>query len=717
VFVQPGEPLQLDFALQIGPLEQAVVVTAEATPVRASQTGAPVTVLDGTVLDSLNETDVIDTLRLVPGTHAEQIGGRGGVASLFIRGGTSSFAKVLIDGVAANDIGGFFDFGGLSTTGVDQIEVLRQTNSVLYGSDALSGVVSIATRRGRARVPELTYSLDGGNLGTIRTSASVGGAYRRLDYFSEYSYLDTDNRVPNNQHRQHAYAGRFGIALARATDLHGTLRWIDTATGSPNGFAFYGIADDSSQDDASTYAGLTAQSQWSDRWQSTIRFGWTDQTSVFTNPTPTGTPFDPFGFGANYLGDVVTLTGANGYSTTGRAILDFGGVYPSLFDSRTTRRALSGTATYTVSPAFAISGGGRVEREQGFDDPEGEATAARDNGGVFVEGRGSFGRTYVSAGIGVEHNEVFETAATPRLSVATYLREPAAASFGETKLMFNVGKGIKAPSVFQEQSSLFAILAGTPTGASVEPIGPERSRTLDVGVEQGLVDGQLRLRLFYFHNRFEDLIEFVSQTALPQVGVPPDVAAATDFGAYVNSSSYTAQGVETSAEALLMSSLRLMASYTFTDAEVTDSFASSALAPAFNPSIPGVPIGAFSPLVGQRPFRRPTHSGSLMASYARGAGQVTLAAHLVGERDGSTFLSDEFFGNSMLLPNHDLEEAYQKVDLSGAYRVHPRLKLFASFENLFDQEYESSFGFPSLPFTARVGVSLVVGGDELTRTP
>ena len=109
------------------------------------------------------------------------------------------------------------------------------------------------------------------------------------------------------------------------------------------------------------------------------------------------------------------------------------------------------------------------------------------------------------------------------------------------------------------------------------------------------------------------------------------------------------------------------------------------------------------------------HSGSVMASYIRGRGQVTLAAHLVGERDGSTFLSDEFFGNSMLLPNQDLEEAYQKVDLSGAYRVHPRLKLFASIENLLDQEYESSFGFPSLPFTARVGVSLVVGGDELTR--
>ena len=148
------------------------------------------------------------------------------------------------------------------------------------------------------------------------------------------------------------------------------------------------------------------------------------------------------------------------------------------------------------------------------------------------------------------------------------------------------------------------------------------------------------------------------------------------------------------------------------DAEVTDSFAGSALQPAINPSIPGVSIGAFSPLVGQRPFRRPTHSGTLMASYTQGVGQVTLSVYVSGKRDGSTFLSDAFFGNSMLLPNRDLEAAYQKVDLGGAYRVHPRLKLFVSSENLLDRTYESSFGFPALPRTVRGGVAVSVGGDN-----
>jgi iron complex outermembrane receptor protein/vitamin B12 transporter len=298
------------------------------------------------------------------------------------------------------------------------------------------------------------------------------------------------------------------------------------------------------------------------------------------------------------------------------------------------------------------------------------------------------------------------------LSVATYLRQPTAGGLGDTKVTFNVGDGIKAPSVFQEQRSLSALAEASASGSTIEPIGPERSRSLDVGVEQGFADGQARVRVSYFHNRFEDLIEFVSKNVLPQVGISPEAAEAASFGAYVNSSSFTAQGVEASAEALLMARLRLMAAYTFLDAEVTDSFASSALGPAFNPSIPNVKIGAFSPLVGARPFRRPTHSGTLMASYTQGAGQVTLSVFFTGKRDGSTFLSDAFFGNSMLLPNAELEAGYQKVDLGGSYQVHPRLKLFVSSENLLDKDYESSFGFPALPRTVRGGIAVSIGGDS-----
>jgi iron complex outermembrane receptor protein/vitamin B12 transporter len=124
-----------------------------------------------------------------------------------------------------------------------------------------------------------------------------------------------------------------------------------------------------------------------------------------------------------------------------------------------------------------------------------------------------------------------------------------------------------------------------------------------------------------------------------------------------------------------------------------------------------VQIGAFSPLVGQRPFRRPPQSGSVMVSVMRGPAQVTFSGYFSGKRDDSTFLSDGFFGNSLLLPNRDLDPAYQKLDLSASYRVHPRVSLYTSIENILDKDYDASFGFPSLPRAARAGARITLGGN------
>jgi vitamin B12 transporter len=183
-------------------------------------------------------------------------------------------------------------------------------------------------------------------------------------------------------------------------------------------------------------------------------------------------------------------------------------------------------------------------------------------------------------------------------------------------------------------------------------------------------------------------------------------------GAYVNSQSFRARGLETSGEVEMGRWLRLLASYTYLDALVTQSFASGALRPAINPAFPTVSIGAFSPLVGARPFRRPANTGTLVASYSQGPAQITVAASLVGKADDSTFLSDASFGNSMLLPNRDLDAAYQKVDLSGSYRFHPRLRGYLIIENVANQSYEAAFGFPALPRSARVGLTVTLGGDR-----
>jgi vitamin B12 transporter len=706
MFVGRGGATNVDVRVQIGPLLQQVVVTAAATELAESQVGSPVTVLDSSTLEALGKLDVLEALRVVPGAHVVQTGARGGPTLTFIRGGEATFTKLLIDGVPANDIGGAVDFAEFATTGVDRVEILRESNSVMFGSDALAGVISLTTRRGRSRIPEVSYSIDGGNLGTFRQGVMFGGAVQRFDYFSEYSHFDTNNDLPNNEYRNNTYAGRFGVAFGRNTDLSGAVRVIDRRYESPDGFDFYAIPDDAFQEDNLKFFSVGVRSQFTDRWQGTVRFGSFDQTVNFTDPTPSGI-FDGF----NYLGDVVTIVGANGFSTTGQAILDFGGVYPSLFVTRTTRRSIYGQTSYHLASNIDISGGGHVDHEQGFDDPEGDAATTRNNGGLFVEGRATVGRLGVTAGLGYEHNEAFKSAYSPRVSVAYYVKSPSPAG-GDTKMIFNAGKGIKAPSIFQEQSSLFTILGPAQAEvAGVSRIGPERSRTLDVGIEQGLHGGQARVRVAYFNNEFHDLIEFVNKAILPTFGVPPDVAAATDFGANVNSQSYKAQGVETSVDAVL-GHFHVAASYTYLDAEVTESLSNGALQPAFNPAFPGVPIGQFAPLVGQRPFRRPPHVGSMLIRYLQGPAQVSLAGHFAGKSNDSTFLFDNLFGFGMLLPNEDLNDNYQKIDLSGSYRLNTHAKWYLTLENLFDERYTPAFGFPALPLTVRTGVTLTLGGGN-----
>ena len=712
-FYVGGGTATMNVSLAVGPLQQAVAVTAAAAEVLQAQTGAPVTVIDQQALDALNKPDVLEALRLTPGANIQQTGGRGGAASIFLRGGNSNFTKVLIDGVSANDIGGGVDLAQLQTAGVGRIEILRQSNSVVYGNDALTGVVNIETKRGRTRVPEFNYTLAGGNFGTIDSDIGFGGAVKRFDYFSDYSYFDTDNEVPNDGYRNHTYAGRFGVALGGGTDLSGTIRHIDATAGSPNAFDLFGVADDSTQRNRLTFGSVTASSQWTNRLQSTVRFGVSGQRRDFINPTASGTYADPFGFGGNYVGNVVTISGANGYSVTGRGILDYAfSPFPSTNVSRTDRKTLAGQVTVTLASNVQLTGGSRYERENGYDQPDGDPSATRDNGGVFGEGRvGLGGRIYVNAGVGLEHNAAFKNAVTPRLSIAAYLRQATKGAVGATKLTFNAGRGIKAPALYQEQSSLFVLLqsASPSARANVDPIGPERSVTMDVGIQQEFAGGQARVSVSYFHNEFKDLIEFVSRAILPRLGVSAEAAAASAFGASVNSQSFTAQGIETTFEASVSRSLRVMASYTYLDAEVTRSLSGGVLSPAINPKFPGIPIGQFAPLVGARPFRRPSNAGSLMVAYSKGPAAVAVSAFVAGKRDGSTFVDDEFFGSSLLLPNHDLEAGYQKVDVSAGYRPTRHLRGFVSIENVFDKDYEATFGFPSLGLAARAGVTVSLG--------
>jgi iron complex outermembrane receptor protein/vitamin B12 transporter len=727
-YIGGGRSAQQDLALKIGPVAQELVVSATGTSLPDSRTGASVSVISAA--EFAGRLDVLEPLRQVPGAQVLETGQRGTQASVFLRGGNSNASKVLLDGIPLNDIGGTVNLGTLATTGVDQIEVLRGPNSALFGSDAMAGVVSLTTRRGTTPLPEISYAFDAGNFHTRRQDAALAGAFRRLDYFSEFSRFDTDNSIPNNRFHNATFVANLGLALNASTELRLTGRYTTTVLGQPNAIQFFGIPDDSSAHDQDGYLGVTFQNQTTSRWHNLVRYTATRLRLQDINPTPTGIPFDNgFGFGLNYIGQTVTIRGANGFSTTGHAILDFGGAYPMLTGGSTKRDSAYAQTDFSFTPRILGLLGFRYENERGFTLNFGTLTpASRNNLSAIAEVHAGLGtRLYLTMGGSVEKNAVFGVTAVPRASAAFYLVRPRSGGFfNGTKLTFNYGQGIKAPSISDQALSLFAVLSQTPGGAQsiaqlgLGPISAERSRSFDAGLEQLAWHGRAKFVATFFHNRFTNQIEFAGIPGLEALGVPLADALATGFGATLNSGDTRALGAETELELKLGHGFTARAAYTFLDAVVTRSFTSDAFSClpadqtfcAFNPAFPTVPIGAFAPLQGSRPFRRAPHSGSFSLGYARGRLTTAFSGIIVSRRDDSTFLSDPFFGSTMLLPNRNLEAAYQRLDWSGSYGLSRRLSLYAIAENLASQHYAQVIGFPALPLTFRAGFKVTVGGES-----
>src|SRR3954469_4034376 len=158
-----------------------VVVSASKVPTPASTLTQAITVLSGADLRARGVTRVVDALREVPGAALVQSGSYGAITSLFLRGGESRYTKVLIDGVPVNASGGSFDFSHLTTDNIERIEIVRGPASVLYGADAVTGVVQIFTRRGSAS-PSGSISARGGTYHTFDVDGESLGALGMTNY-------------------------------------------------------------------------------------------------------------------------------------------------------------------------------------------------------------------------------------------------------------------------------------------------------------------------------------------------------------------------------------------------------------------------------------------------------------------------------------------------------------------------------------------------------
>jgi outer membrane receptor protein involved in Fe transport len=160
--------------LAIAPQTDSIKVVGSALDVPLSAQGSSVSVIPREEIRQRNEAQAYDLLRNLPGVSVSQSGPRGGVTSLFTRGGISEFMLVQIDGIAVNAFGGGFDFANIPTDFLDHIDIIRGPQSAVYGSYANSGVVDFVTRR-----PGDQFTADviaeGGTYGLNRFAVAAGG--------------------------------------------------------------------------------------------------------------------------------------------------------------------------------------------------------------------------------------------------------------------------------------------------------------------------------------------------------------------------------------------------------------------------------------------------------------------------------------------------------------------------------------------------------------
>jgi iron complex outermembrane receptor protein/vitamin B12 transporter len=718
------QDLTLDISLPLASFSEQITVTSTGTPTPQSQLGATVTSLTET--DYQGTRDLQEGLRLVPGLQAVQTGQAGGTTSLFIRGGGDDANKVLIDGIPANDIGGFFEFANLSSAAIGHVEVLRGPNSVLYGSDALAGVISFTTPQGHTLLPLFTYSIDGGDFGTYHQAGTFSGVYSRFDYFSDYSRFDTRNSVPEDSYHNGTFAGSYGWMFSPKSYLRATVHHDQVASGAPNAIELYGIPTEAKQVSEDSYFGVTWDDQSTTRWHNVLRYGGVRLRSNFTEFAPTGIPqyidLPPANTPVlvDYLGAPVTIHGANGYTVSGQAVYQYVQTYPNSFPNLTDTDSVYAQSDYRFKPYLLGLFAFRYQDERGYSSGP-TSSVQRGNSSYTLELQGNLrNRLFYTLGGGLENNGLFGFAGTPRISLAWQVARGSAGGLaGGTKLRASYGEGIKEPSILDQTTSLLALLQGLPEGEQlaseyhVGAIGAARSKSYEGGIDQMFENRRGRASLTVFHNQFSDGIEYIPQPGLIELGVPSPVAAAALFGATVNSQAYRAEGVESEMEYQITNNLLARGGYTYLDARIQRSFSSDALGPSFNPNFPTVPIGIYSPLIGARPFRRAPHTGYFELGWRAQRFFGALRGTLVGARDDSDFLPfDANGGSSLLLPNRNLDGAYQRIDLTARYQINRYLAAEGNAQNLTSQHYHEAFGYPALPFMFRLGLKFSLGGES-----
>lgn len=585
-----GPETPLDLTVAHVPVREQVVVTATRSEAPLSTLGIGVSVLDRERIGEREGSAVLPLLQELPGTAVARTGSPGAQGSVFVRGGGSNAARVLIDGVPVNEPGGAFNFGTLLPLELERIEVVRGAASSVYGTDALAGVVQIVTRQAEAGESLGFHAeAEGGGFAWRRGAGGMSGRAGRFDWNGGLQRVETDNEQPNSDFAQTAGALSAGASLGERTALRVTVRGESGQAGTPGQTAFGRPDLDASIERDALAAGAHLRHARGSVVHG-LRLGFARSSELSRDPLDSG-PFTP-----TYQG-----------RTAAFEVSDF--TDPLGFENDTRRFSLGYQLEAEAGRRHLVTAGVDVERETGrFGSRSAELVEPeRTNAGLYVQDQVVIGDdVFVTAGGRLERNDSFGTRAVPRAAVAWRARGGADA----LTLRASAGAGIKEPT-FSESFGVSFFARGNPD------LKPERSRTFDVGIEQRLLGNRLRLEATAYQHDYRDQIAF---TVLD---------FSTFQGSYVNVGRTRARGVELAVDAIPARLVRLHAAYTSLDGRVL------------------VSTSDFDPVfaVGRGLLRRPRHQLALSASAGSEPFDVGASLVAVGRRPDSDFSGLGLTGN------------------------------------------------------------------------
>jgi vitamin B12 transporter len=263
----------------------------------------------------------------------------------------------------------------------------------------------------------------------------------------------------------------------------------------------------------------------------------------------------------------------------------------------------------------------------------------------------------------VDGNGFYGVRAVPRVGAAYALRY-GEGFWGSTRLRASYGLGIKEPELLPPDCSPL--------------LDPERSRTVDVGFDQVLASDRIRFSATAFFNRFQDIVSFANVTTNPN--------CPAFGGSFFNTDLARANGINSTLETKPLRWLNIVGNYTYDDSKVIES--PNATDPALVP--------------GNRLFKRPLHSGSLIANAHFRRANVNFGGYYVGRRADSDF---DGLGITS-------DPSYVRWDAATTVPVAAGLSATAQVQNLFDRKYQDAVGYPALGRNFRVGIKYIWGGKE-----